>query len=173
MVLTVLILSALNGCDKDVEQPDLSIDITEEAPDDEAWSFHLIMTSNGIKTAEIRSGYMAHFESSGEYELSDSVVADFYEQGDHTSKMTADNATINNLRDDLLARKNVVVVSDSGLTLLTELLKWDNERGIIFTEEFVTFITETDTLYGHGFESDRSLKNYRIFNPTGNILIRK
>ena len=76
-------------------------------------------------------------------------------------------------RNDLIARKNVVVVSDSGFILLSEELKWDNQRGLIITEEFVTLITENDTLYGTGFESDRSLKNYKIFNPTGKVLIKK
>ncbi|MCH7781749.1 LPS export ABC transporter periplasmic protein LptC [candidate division KSB1 bacterium] len=169
----VIILVVFSGCSTESNETVSTIEVTENMPDDEAWSFSVTMTTNGIKTAEVRSGYMAHYENRREYELSDSVTADFYDRGNHTSQLTSETATINDERNDLVARGNVVVVSDSGFTLFTEELKWDNERALIFTDEFVTLITDVDTLYGTGFESDRSLKNYKIFNPTGNLLIKK
>ena len=64
-------------------------------------------------------------------------------------------------------RFNTCLWADSGITLLTEELYWDNELEKVHTDKFVTFITETDSLFGRGFESDRSLNGYKIFNPTG------
>jgi hypothetical protein len=62
----------------------------------------------------------------------------------------------------------VIVVSDSGVTLFTDTLSWDNLRERIFTEDSVIFITEQqDTLYGVGFESDVELDNWKILKPTG------
>ena len=60
------------------------------------------------------------------------------------------------------------VVSDSGVTLFTDTLSWDNVREKIFTDDSVKFITESqDTLYGIGFESDVELNNWKILKPTG------
>ena len=161
------------ACSSDSIEKGPLTDFTENLPDDEAWSFSVTLTTNGIKTAEVRSGHMAHYEIRSEYDLSDSVVADFFDQGNHTSQLTSATATINVESNDLIARKNVVVESDSGITLFTEELNWDNSRALIFTDAFVTIITKNDTLYGNGFESDGSLKNYKIFNPTGNVSIKQ
>ena len=68
----------------------------------------------------------------------------------------------------MIAISDVVVVSDSGVTLFTDTLSWDNMREKIFTYDSVKFITESqDTLYGIGFESDVELNNWKILKPTG------
>ena len=70
--------------------------------------------------------------------------------------------------DFLIAIGNVVVVSDSGVTLFTDTLAWDNVKENVFTDDPVKFITDSqDTLYGIGFESDVELNNWKILNPTG------
>lgn len=169
----VIILAVLSVCSGESSETVSTIDFTENMPDDEAWSFNVTMTTDGIKTAEVWSGHMEHYESRREYDLSESVIADFFDNGVHTSQLTSETATINVDRNDLIAKGNVVVESDSGITLYTEVLNWDNERALIYTDQFITLITDRDTLYGTGFESDRSLKNYKIFNPTGNVSIKK
>jgi hypothetical protein len=68
----------------------------------------------------------------------------------------------------LIAIGNVVVLSDSGVTLFTDTLSWDNLREKVYTDDEVIFITEEqDTLYGIGFESDVELKHKKILKPTG------
>ena len=173
IMLVVINLAVFSACSGDPDDNNPSIDFEENMPDDEAWSFEVTLTTDGIKTAEVRSGHMAHYEARNEYNLSDSVIADFYDQGKHTSQLTAETATINVDTNELIARKNVVVESDSGFVLYTEELSWDNEKELIYTDAFVTMITKDDTLYGNGFESNRSLKNYKIFNPTGKLSLIK
>ena len=68
----------------------------------------------------------------------------------------------------MIAIGNVVVLSDSGVTLFTDTLSWDNIREKVYTDDEVIFITEEqDTLYGIGFESDVELDNWKILKPTG------
>jgi hypothetical protein len=70
--------------------------------------------------------------------------------------------------NDVEAIEEVVAVSDSGITLFTERLRWDNARQKILSNEFVTITTASnDTLYGHGFQSDQNLKNWSILKPSG------
>ena len=162
------------ACSRETDTVETIARSAEELPDQESWPFYSILTNDGIKSAEVSSGYMAHFFSRKVYELSDSVIADFYdESGNHASRLTADKGTINEYEDIMVAQKNVVVVSDSGITLYTDELFWDNEKEIIYTDKSVMFIEKTDTLYGRGFESDRSLKNATIFETTGKFVIKK
>ena len=69
---------------------------------------------------------------------------------------------------DRIAIGDVIVLSDSGVTLFTDTLSWDNHREKVYTDDRVIFITEEqDTLYGIGFESDVELDNWKILKPTG------
>jgi len=101
--------------------------------------------------------------------LSDNVVADFFdEDGNHSSLMLSDSAMINESANNFEAFSNVVVISDSGLTLRTERLFWDNRYRLITSKDSVLFTTEDkDTLQGIGFESDMDLSNWKILKPTG------
>ena len=68
---------------------------------------------------------------------------------------------------DMVAYGNVVVVSDSGVTLYTDTLYWDNGNQKIISKIPVMIISENDSLYGDTFISDPSLENYEITNSHG------
>ena len=97
------------------------------------------------------------------------VEIDFYnDRGEHISMLYADSARINEQSNDLKANGNVYVVSDSGYTLSTQQIIWDNSYKVILAEDSIMFTTtEGDTLYGVGFESDSDLEEWRIFRPFG------
>ena len=153
----------LCACTQETNTTETTGKAVEELPDQESWSFKIKLSNDGIKSSEVSSGYMAHFISRRVYELSDTVIADFYDEfGNHTSRLTADSATISESEDIMVAKSNVVVVSDSGITLYTDELFWDNKKEKIFTDKYFTFIDGMDTLYGYNFESDLTLKNYSM-----------
>ena len=92
----------------------------------------------------------------------------FNDKGKHLSILYSDSARINEHSNDLMASGNVNVVSDSGYTLITQKIVWDNSYKMIVAEDSVMFTTtEGDTLYGVGFESDSDLEEWRIFRPFG------
>jgi len=96
-------------------------------------------------------------------------VIDFFDtEGEHNSKLTSVNGRLNEATNDIEAFGNVVVISDTGITLQTERLRWDNNIEKIISNEFVTIITaDQDTFFGKGFESDQNLNNWRILDFSG------
>jgi len=56
------------------------------------------------------------------------------------------------------------VLSDSGMTLYTDTLRWNNKDQKIISEIPVKITTQTDTIYGDSFISDPNLENYTITN---------
>jgi uncharacterized protein YraI len=74
---------------------------------------------------------------------------------------------VDEIRKDLLATGNVVAVTDSGATLKTSALRWDNQSRRIISDAEVVLTTLTDTLYGIGFVSNEHLNNWEIQKPTG------
>ncbi|PCH58004.1 MAG: hypothetical protein COC11_03985, partial [Candidatus Neomarinimicrobiota bacterium] len=90
------------------------------------------------------------------------------EDGKHMSVLYPDSARINEQSNNLHANGNVFVVSDSGYTLITSKILWDNRYRMIIAEDSVMFTTtDGDTLYGVGFESDMDLERWKIYKPFG------
>ena len=85
------------------------------------------------------------------------VTINFFDGDRHVSKLTSDRAVLLQNTDDLEARGHVVVVSDDGATLKTEVLFWDHQRSRIHTDEPVEITRGVDVLTGVGLEADPGL----------------
>jgi len=141
---------------------------SEELPDQEGWNSTLVSTQMGRVRFIVRYGYMARYLEKGLATFDQGVQVDFFnEDGSHASCLTADRAQLNEKTRAVEAMGHVVVVSDSGVTLRTEQLRWDDKRGRIITDQPVVITTKKDTLYGIGFESDAQLRNWVIKQPRG------
>jgi LPS export ABC transporter protein LptC len=140
-----------------------------EGPDQEGWNSRVTVTSNGRTAAIVQYAHMEKYSKRRQAKFDGGIVVDFYNTaGQHTSNLVADRGVLYEETNDVEAIGHVIVVSDSGMTMYTERLRWDNARQKIVSNEFVTIVrAEDDTLYGHGFESDQSMKQYSILKPSG------
>ena len=138
-------------------------------PDAESWDAVITLTNKGAKRGVIRSGHLEKYNDKEFILLDQNVDADFFNKEEvFTTNLKSLIAEIDEEEDFLVAIGNVVVVTDSGVTLFTDTLSWDNQKEKVFTFDSVIFITEKkDTLYGIGFESDIELNNWKILQPTG------
>ena len=138
-------------------------------PDAESWDAVITLTNKGAKRGVIRSGHLEKYNDNEFIMLDQNVDADFFNEEEvFTTNLKSLVAEIDEEEDFLVAIGNVVVVTDSGVTLFTDTLSWDNQKEKVFTSDSVIFITEKkDTVYGIGFESDIELNNWKILQPTG------
>ena len=138
-------------------------------PDAESWDAVITLTNKGAKRGVIRSGHLEKYNDNEFILLDQNVDADFFNEEEvFTTNLKSLVAEIDEEEDFLVAIGSVVVVTDSGVTLFTDTLSWDNQKEKVFTSDSVIFITEKkDTLYGIGFESDIELNNWKILQPTG------
>ena len=138
-------------------------------PDAESWDAVITLTNKGAQRGVIRSGHLEKYNDNEFILLDQNVDADFFNEEEvFTTNLKSLVAEIDEEEDFLVAIGNVVVVTDSGVTLFTDTLSWDNQKEKVFTSDSVIFITEKkDTLYGIGFESDIELNNWKILQPTG------
>ena len=141
---------------------------TEELMENEIWNPFIILSREENKIVTAKSDKL-YKKSSEMALLVGNVEADFFnELGDHRSILYSDSARINELSNNLHANGNVFVVSDSGYTLTTSKILWDNRYRMIIAEDSVMFTTtDGDTLYGVGFESDMDLERWKISRPFG------
>lgn len=160
IVLLLLSFSCKDRSESQVENINL-----EEQPDQEGWNSKSYTSSNGQMTAIIKYGHMKRFDSKKMAYFDEGIEIDFFdEQGQHTSKLKSNKGILDENTNNVEAQENVVVVSDSGITVETEKLWWDNAIEKVVSDQFVTITDPADStvIYGKGFESDRTLTNYTI-----------
>ena len=158
----------LFGCEDKIKPTVLKTINSQDLPQQESWNSVITVSDSGRVNAIIHAGYIRIYEETQQTEMSKGVFVRFFNpQGVQTSYLTSDEGTADENSNNLEARHNVVVVSNDSSRLRTERLFWDNHRQLIYTPEFVDITTAKEHLQGHGFESDQSLKNYRIYRVTG------
>ena len=147
----------------------LEIPLNEESPDQESWDVTIILTNNGIMRAKIQSDHLEKFNDKAFVYLDSNIIIDFFDNKEiHTSLLTSKYAEVNQQSNNMKAEGNVIAVSDSGITLFSEILMWDADKEKLYTNERIMITTlEKDTLYGIGFESNADLENWKILNPSG------
>jgi len=69
------------------------------------------------------------------------------------------------------AKNNVVAINASGDTLKTEQLLWDENKGKIYSDEFVKIIRADQIMTGIGLEANQDFSNWKIKNPKGTIYV--
>ena len=158
----------LGSCHKKEDNFVVNMEQTEY-PDQEGWNSTVISSKNGIVDAIIKYGHMQRFEKRKVVDFDSGIVVDFYnEKGVHTSNLVSEKGKLDEATKNIDAFGNVVVVSDTGITLKTQRLRWDNSIEKIISNSYVTIVTaEKDTFYGNGFESDQNLENWHITGFSG------
>ncbi len=162
-----LILSFCS-CEEKIKPSISPAAISRDVPTQESWNATITFTDSGRVTGILRAGHIADFAEKKLTRLDSGITVDFYDEHQrHTSVLTAKRGVVNDFTHDFEAHENVVVVSDSGTTLRTQDLFWDNRLQKIHTPAFVDIASPTEQIQGQGFESDQSLKHYTIIQVTG------
>jgi LPS export ABC transporter protein LptC len=140
-----------------------------ETPSQEGWNSSITLTRAGRLQAIIRYGHMAEFDSRGVARFDGGVQIDFYDKdGQHVSQLTSDRGLYYKKSEEVVGEGRVTVVSDTGITLKTERLRWNPQTQLILSDDPVTVTTQShDSLYGLGFQSNADLSRWTIRQPRG------
>ncbi len=170
----VLVLSlALLGCEEKIKPSVVALP-DEELPSQESWNSTITFSDSAKVKAILWAGHIAQFSARRYTLLSDSLRVDFFDADQHhTSVLTAKRGKVDDATQDFVAYDSVIVVSDSGTTLKTDSLFWNNSTRKITTQAFVDIVSPTEHIMGHGMESDQNLKNYKIFRVTGSAVTKE
>ena len=167
-ILFLVFVAIITNCNIPIINDNQYEELSEK-PDQESWDVRITITNAGFKRADIKADYLEQYNDKGFITLENNVQIDFYDADEkRISSLSADNAEMNERTNFLRAIDNIIVKSDSGVTLYTDTLSWDNTKELIFTDDSVMITTETnDTLYGIGFESDMNMERWKILKPRG------
>lgn len=158
----------LAGCEDEKVQPATVKEARHrEIPAQESWNSTVQFSDSGRVKALLTAGHLQMMAAHAETELDSSIKVEFFNRtGKISTTLTARRGKVDDRSKYLYAYENVVVKNDSGVTLNTEELVWNNDKERITTDKFVTIISKYEKIQGYGFESDQFLRNYVIYRIT-------
>jgi LPS export ABC transporter protein LptC len=142
------------------KQPDLTIEdfIYSATADD------------GSKIWELKSDSAEKFDSEQKF-LMNTIRLKLYEDGAVSSVLTARYGLVSYNGRDILARSNVILQTADRTLLYTETLRWDNDRKLMTTEDFVRIVKPNgDVLTGYGLEMDQRADIMKIKRKVSGIM---
>ncbi len=149
----------------DVEESDANI---HGYPDVELFDAEIVYSQMGNVQFEVEASHIERFEINDLLLLKGGVKADLYNSnGEHTGRLTSEEGEVSEKQKHLLAHGNVIVESDSGLTLHADTLYYDSDLDRIRSDGFVIFVSRFDSLSGYGFISSTDLRDWEIKQASG------
>lgn len=142
---------------------------TVRNPDQEGWNSTIRATKEGRLEAIVRYGHMERYNDQNRIFFDQGITVDFYGPNENLrSTLRARKGELDEKSNDVKASGNVVVESDTGITLFTEELFYDQQAQLIISNKEVAIITtDQDTLYGQGLRSNTQLTEYTLVRLHG------
>jgi LPS export ABC transporter protein LptC len=69
-------------------------------------------------------------------------------------------------------KDSVIAINEKKERLETELLYWDQDKNIVYTDRFVKITSEDQIIMGTGLESDPRFTKWRIRNVSAQFYIK-
>lgn len=166
----VLLLS----CDKSIDMVPVTGVLL--LPSATAENFETVFTDSGKVQLMMTGPLMEKFDNDEEpyIEFKSGIVVLFHDGNpDPVGSVSAKYAKFIDAKKLWELRDSVVVINEENEKLETELLFWNQQKDIIYTERFVKITTEDQIIQGTGFESDSRLTKREIRHISGSFYINE
>lgn len=175
IIPAVLVAGMLvSGCENNLDEVK-RLTTFEKLPAQTVLNSYITYTDSGRITLEIRAGRIDRFP--GEHPLdtfSGGIeVISYDDRGNFESQINAEHAVNLPEKKLMIARDSVRLRNYEGKLLETELLTWDDNTGMIYTDKFVTITTPTEILYGYGLNAKQDFSFYEILDIRGTIIVEE
>ena len=127
------------------------------------------LTNDGVNRARMKGDTLYFFDENTRIEAENPVVTFFTAEGAKDAVLTARHGTSNSRTKNMIARKNVVVVSEDGRRLTTSELIYNQQRNEISSDSAFLLTEPNRQLSGIGFRSDPNMKNILILKGASGI----
>ncbi len=174
--LQYLIISLLFvGCQNSIEEIN---DLTEQMqPDVETvCDVEILYSEEGKMRVQLEGPLLLRHKTKEPFtEFPGGVTVTFFEQSlKPTSKLTAKYAIRREKDSETVVRDSVIWYNIYKKEQLeTEELIWNEKTNKISSDKFVKITTETESIFGEGFEADQNFTSYKIKKIHGQVRIKK
>ena len=140
-----------------------------DSADQIMYNSRFVLSDQGIARAQMHSDTAYFFDDNTRMEFENPNVTFFTSTGAKDAVLTARHGTYNNRTSNMIARRNVVVVSEDGRRLTTPELIYNQQRNEISSDSAFMLTEPNRQLSGIGFRSDPNMKNILILKGASGI----
>lgn len=158
----VVVLASASGCTSKKQPPSAAHSPLADSADQVMYGAWFNLTDKGIARAQMQADTMYFFEDNTRIEAENPRITFFTATGAKDAVLTARHGTSNTRTNNMVARKNVVVVSEDGRRLTTEELVYNQQKNQISSDSAFVLTEPNRRLEGIGFRSDPNMKNIQI-----------
>jgi LPS export ABC transporter protein LptC len=161
LFLTLLVI-AIAACNEKKQPPLSGHSLLADSSDQVMWGAKFNLTDKGLQRAELNADTAYFFNDNTRIELERVFATFFTTAGAKDAVLTSNSGTYSTRTGSMIARKNVVVVSEDGRRLTTEELAYDQSRNEIASDSAFVLTEPDRRSEGVGFRSDPNLNNIRV-----------
>lgn len=158
--MTIVLLSA--ACSGKKQPPVSAHSVLADSADQIMWGAKFNLTDRGLQRAELVADTAFFFNDNTRVELENVNTTFYTTAGAKDAVLTSKYGTYTTRNGGMVARKNVVVVSEDGRRLTTQELKYDQTKNEISSDSAFVLNEPNRQLAGVGFVSDPNLNNVRV-----------
>ena len=133
-----------------------------DSADQVMYGAHFNLTDKGLARAELLSDTAFFFDDNTRIELRQVETTFYTASGARDAYLTSNRGTYNNRSGLMIAKGNVVVITEEGRRLTTPELKFDQAMNEIASDSAFILTEPGRRLEGIGFRSDPNMQNVQI-----------
>jgi LPS export ABC transporter protein LptC len=160
-LVVVIVLSAV-ACSTKKQPPVATHSPLADSADQVMYGARFNLTDKGLQRAQLEADTAYFFEDNTRIELEPVHTTFFTATGARDAVLTSLRGTYNSRTTNMVARKNVVVVSEDGRRLTTPELIYNQQLNQISSDSAFVMTEPNRRLEGIGFRSDPNMKNIQI-----------
>ena len=170
-LLVVAILATVSGaCSSKKEPPVAAHSPLADSADQIMYGASFVLTEKGVAHAQMHGDTLYFFDDNTRIESEKPTITFFTSTGAKDAVLTALHGTSNTRTNNMIARGNVVVVSEDGRRLTTEELLYNQGRNEISSDSAFVMTEPNRRLAGTGFRSDPNMKNIQILKGASGLV---
>lgn len=162
VVLGILAVSVSGACSSKKEPPVAAHSALADSADQIMYGARFKLTDQGLERAQLEADTAYFFDDNTRIELEKVHTTFFTITGAKDAVLTSLFGTTNTRTNNMIARKNVVVVSEDGRRLTTSELIYNQQKNEISSDSAFVMTDPNRRVEGIGFRSDPNMKNIKI-----------
>ena len=161
--------TTLVGCSSKKEPPVATHSPLADSADQVMFNASFVLTDKGLSRAQMQGDTLYFFDDNTRIESDNPHITFFTATGARDAVLTARHGTSNTRSNNMIARGNVVVVSEDGRRLTTEELIYNQFKNEISSDSAFVLTEPDRRLEGVGFRSDPNMQNIRILSGVSGL----
>ncbi len=175
LAVLVALVTGLAACDGNKATPVIARATLADSADQVMYGTRFNLTDKGLSRAELAADTAYFFDDNTRIEMRQVEVTFYTTSGARDAYLTSDRGTYQTRGGMMVARGNVIVITEEGRRMETPELKYDQQMNEIASDSAFVLTEPGRRLEGVGLRSDPNMQNVQILRTksgsTGSVTL--